>query len=358
MDQPITSYGRLLDVVRALIDAAPEAMLVVADDVRILAANPPSYILLPALRLADPVHKIIRFPAVLDAVQRVHDSGASELVLWRERVPVERHFDVKITALDIAGFERMIVISLRDLTEAMKVEKMRSTFIANVSHELRTPLASMLGFIETLQGPARDDAQARGRFLDIMRAQGRRMARLIDDLLSLSRIEQNAHMRPSQSIDLVLIVHHVIDTLTPVAHEAHIDIVLTAPPTLMMTGERDEMLRVAENLIENAIKYGSCADGTRRRVEVTIAQEGQEAVFAVRDYGDGIAPEHVPRLTERFYRVDASASRAKGGTGLGLAIVKHIVAHHRGRLTIESRPNEGALFRITFPLPAAAPAGP
>jgi two-component system, OmpR family, phosphate regulon sensor histidine kinase PhoR len=338
------------DVISALIEAVPVAMIVVGDDDRLTAANQAAYLLLPTVHKGDPLHKMMRAPDVLDAVRRVRLTGVCEGVIWRERVPLERHFDVTISPLNVEGCERAIVIVLRDLTDAMKVEKMRSTFIANVSHELRTPLASMLGFIETLQGPARDDPAARTRFLDIMRTQGRRMARLIDDLLSLSRIEQNAHMRPSETIDLVSIAHHVIDTLTPAAREAHIELVLSAPSSLKIMGERDEMVRVAENIIENAIKYGSSDDGSAMRVEVRLAQEGREAVFEVRDYGPGIPAEHVPRLTERFYRVDAGASRAKGGTGLGLAIVKHIVAHHRGRLTIESRPNEGATFRITLPM--------
>jgi two-component system, OmpR family, phosphate regulon sensor histidine kinase PhoR len=339
-----------INLVRSLIDVVPDAMVVVGADLRVLAANQPAYTYLPMLRIDDPLHKVLRAPDVLDAVSRVFDTQKCETVVWRERVPVERSFDVKIAPLDVEGFGPTIVLSLRDLTEALKVEKMRSTFIANVSHELRTPLASMLGFIETLQGPARDDPNARARFLDIMRTQGRRMARLIDDLLSLSRIEQNAHMRPNESVDLVLIVHHVIDTLTPMARDAHIEIALSAPPKLVIAGERDEMMRVVENLIENAIKYGSSDDGTVARVDVTLAQDGQDALLSVRDYGAGIAPEHLPRLTERFYRVDAGASRAKGGTGLGLAIVKHIVAHHRGRLSIESKPQQGALFRITLPL--------
>lgn len=350
MSQELKSQTNIADVMAAIIEAAPDPMLVVGDDFRISAANQSFLALMPAVQLGDGLHKIIRAPDVLDAVQHVRTTGHAACVSWRERVPVERHFDVHVTRVQCGDAASVVIMSLRDLTEAMKVEKMRSTFIANVSHELRTPLASMLGFIDTLQGPARDDAQARGKFLDIMRAQGRRMARLIDDLLSLSRIEQNAHMRPNADVDLAVIVRHVIDTLAPVAQEAHVDVVLSAPASLKLIADRDEMVRVAENLIENAIKYGSSDEGAPMRVDVTLRREDDEAIFEVRDYGAGIAPEHVPRLTERFYRVDAGASRAKGGTGLGLAIVKHIVAHHRGRMNIESRPHEGAAFRISLPI--------
>lgn len=248
----------------------------------------------------------------------------------------------------------MLVLSLVDCTEARRIERMRADFIANASHELRTPLASLLGFVETLQGPARDDAAARTRFLDIMAAQGRRMARLIDDLLSLSRIEQMLHLRPSRPVDLVLIVRHVADTLGPLAREKQVTLAVAADGPVMVTGERDELVRVAENLIENAIKYG-CTDmadggGGADRVEITVSRSVRDGVLTVRDHGPGIARLHLPRLTERFYRVDVGHSRAQGGTGLGLALVKHILARHRGHLSIESQEGQGSSFVATVPL--------
>ena len=226
---------------------------------------------------------------------------------------------------------------------------MRADFIANASHELRTPLASLLGFIDTLQGPAKDDPRAREKFLAIMRDQGRRMARLIDDLLSLSRIEQKQHVRPSAAVDLSLAVRHVTDTLAPMAKELGVEIVLDLEEGVVVTGDRDELVRVAENLIENAIKYGSRGEGDDR-IEVTVGRNAKEGWLAVRDYGCGIAGEHIPRLTERFYRVDAGQSRAKNGTGLGLAIVKHILARHRGRLTVSSKLAKGSTFTAFAPL--------
>jgi two-component system phosphate regulon sensor histidine kinase PhoR len=306
----------------------------------------------PGLRIGEPLVLSLRSPDVLDAVSRVLAGGPAETAVWRERGHVERVFEATVGPLIISSNPntRRAVLTLRDLTEARRLERTRVDFIANASHELRTPLASVLGFIETLQGAAKDDSAARERFLSIMREQARRMSRLIEDLLSLSRIEQNEHLRPVAPVDLVGIVGHVVDTLTPMATEHHVAIEMRAPPELILKGERDELLRVAENLIENAIKYGCRDDGGPSIVEIDIAGEGREATFIVRDHGAGIASEYLPRLTERFYRVDAGASRAKGGTGLGLAIVKHIVARHRGRLSIESKPGQGSTFRVSMPI--------
>jgi two-component system phosphate regulon sensor histidine kinase PhoR len=227
---------------------------------------------------------------------------------------------------------------------------MRADFVANASHELRTPLASLSGFIDTLQGPARGDASARERFLGIMVDQARRMSRLIDDLLSLSRVELNEHVRPQTVVDLSPIVSHVCDTLSPLARDRGVELVVTGKDSaLPVQGERDELIRLFENLVENALKYG--APG--KRVEVAMEQDANDALVTVRDFGPGIAREHLPRLTERFYRVDAETSRAEGGTGLGLAIVKHILARHRGRLSIESELGQGAQFVVRIPLSTA-----
>ncbi len=331
-------------LVSSLIAAMPDPVIVVNSTDRVIAFNPPALALLPALRLEEMLVLSIRSPVVLDAVSAARASGRAQNVSLLERVPVERLFDVHVAA--IRGFE-LIALTLHDLTESRRVERMRVDFVANASHELRTPLASLLGFVETLQGPARDDPKARGRFLEIMGQQARRMARLVDDLLSLSRIEQNQHVRPETPVDLVGIVRHVADTFGPGARDAGIELKIDAPPELIVRGDRDELIRIVENLIENALKYG--ADGDDKRVDVVVSAQNGDAVFAVRDHGPGIAPEHLPRLTERFYRVDAGQSRARGGTGLGLAIVKHIVARHRGRLRIESRPGEGAEFTIQIP---------
>jgi two-component system phosphate regulon sensor histidine kinase PhoR len=216
---------------------------------------------------------------------------------------------------------------------------------------LRTPLAALSGFIDTLQGPAKEDAKARERFLSIMHAQATRMARLIDDLLSLSRVELSAHVRPESSVDIVPIIRQVADGLEPLARERQVEIEIELPPTpVTIAGDREELLRLFENLIENALKYG--ASGGRVIVslkEAANAEGAPEIRVMVRDFGPGIAPEHLPRLTERFYRVDVGDSRAQGGTGLGLSLVKHILNRHRGRLLIESVPRHGATFTACFP---------
>ena len=330
------------------IEALPGPVLVIGQDQRICAANASARALLPALRTNAALPLVIRSPDVLDAAARVLGGGEATTTMLHERVPVERLFEVHAAPLIEEGVT-FVILTLRDLTDARRVEKMRVDFIANASHELRTPLASLLGFIETLQGAAKDDAGARERFLAIMRDQGRRMARLIDDLLSLSQIEQQEHLRPISPVDLVEVARHCIDALTPVAQENAVRIVIDAPDTLVVTGDRDELTRVAENLIENAIKYGASDDGAETSVEVKLYVDQGFARLSVRDHGPGIAPEHLPRLTERFYRVDAGKSRAKGGTGLGLALVKHIVARHRGVLRVWSLPGEGAEFTVELP---------
>ena len=339
---PTTSF------IAAFCEAMPNPVLAVSNAGRVLAANRFAKAVLPNLKIGGTLAFAVRDPAVLDGVALVLATGMTEQVAWRDRVPVERVFDVTIAPLDRAGEERAAVLTLSDLTEAVRVERMRADFVANASHELRTPLASLLGFVETLQGPAREDPRARDRFLAIMGEQARRMARLIDDLLSLSRIEQHLHLRPSEPVDLAAAVRHVADTLGPLAHDTDVTLVVEAAGAAVVGGDWDELVRVAENLIENAIKYGASA--TCGRVEISVDILRCDARLTVRDHGPGIAAEHIPRLTERFYRIDAGQSRLKGGTGLGLAIVKHIVARHRGRLQIESELGHGTLFTVTIPL--------
>ncbi len=331
----------------ALFNALRDPALLVGPDTRLRALNAPMRALLPAARAGDPLALTLRSPDVLDAATRVLAGGPAEGVIWRERVPVERVFDAHVAPLELAE-GTLCMLTLRETTDALRVERMRSDFIANVSHELRTPLASVLGFVETLQGPARDDPNARVRFLGIMRDQARRMQRLIDDLLSLSRIEQQAHLRPNAPVDFVGVVRHVVDGLDLIAKENRVTLQIEAPPTLIIPGDRDELIRLVENLVGNAITYGSLPDRVTN-VEISVAQQGDQARLRVRDHGKGIARADLPRLTERFYRADAGASRAKGGTGLGLALVKHIVARHRGRLSITSEPGEGACFEALLP---------
>jgi two-component system phosphate regulon sensor histidine kinase PhoR len=297
-------------------------------------------------------------PDLVDAIRRAAKRREPQRVEFFERVPRDRWFEAFVTPVRLAtggeGAVDILLMTFNDLTPLRRVEEMRADFIANASHELRTPLAALLGFIETLQGTAKDDTAARAKFLAIMEGQATRMARLIDDLLSLSRIELNVHLQPNTPVDLAPIVRQVVDGLQTLARDRGVEIKVAAlPDTLTVLGDRDELIRALENLVENALKYGAVG----KRVDITVTH-GQtragtpEARVTVRDYGPGIAPEHLPRLTERFYRVDVADSRAQGGTGLGLALVKHVLNRHGGRLTIESTLGAGATFTMHLPLRA------
>ncbi len=341
-----------LKVVAALLAAIPDTVAAVDATDRVVATNAPAVALLPALKAGVPLALHLRSPDVLDAISKARATNATVRASWSMRAPVERFFDVSATPIKDLACSPLVILHLREISETRRFERMRVDFVANASHELRTPLASLLGFIETIQGPARDDEKARARFLTIMQEQARRMARLVDDLLSLSRIEQHLHLQPKDCVDITSLLRHVGDTLAPLARDSGVDLAFEMAGPAMVSGDRDQLVRVAENLVENAIKYGA-SDARDRRVVVAVTRSKGNAVIAVRDFGEGIAPEHLPRLTERFYRVDAGESRAKGGTGLGLAIVKHVVARHRGRLKIESIRGQGSTFQVYLPLHAA-----
>jgi two-component system, OmpR family, phosphate regulon sensor histidine kinase PhoR len=346
-------------VIDALLGGLPDP--VIALDLRgaVVALNAQAVAITPALRRGEPLSLGLRNPEVLEAVRRASTSGGVQSVEFFVRVPMERWYDATVRPIQLAADataipRTILLMTFRDLTPLHRVEEMRADFVANASHELRTPLAALSGFIETLRGSARDDPAARDRFLAIMQAQATRMARLIDDLLSLSRIELSAHLRPDKEVDLVSIIRQVADGLQVLASDRDVEVRVMLPPDrVAVRGDRDEVLRVLENLVENALKYAASG----KRVDITLSTtEGsgapREALIAVRDYGPGIAPEHLPRLTERFYRVDVAESRAQGGTGLGLALVKHILNRHGGRLAIESVPGQGATFTVHLPLAA------
>jgi len=352
----------MIDVIAAL----PDPTILLGADGRVVTLNAQAATLAPSLKPGELAMLALRIPEVIEAVRRAGVSRRPERAEFAERVPSERWFEVIVTPMPEPQTNgapprvgQRLLLTFRDLSPIRRVEEMRVDFVANASHELRTPLAALSGFIETLKGPARNDLAARERFLDIMEAQAKRMARLIDDLLSLSRIELSAHMRPQTPVELVPIVRQVVDALQMLARDRGVTVTIAAPKEpLVVSGDRDELIRVFENLIENALKYGASG----KRVEITLSRAfnvggGEEAVAAVRDYGPGISAEHLPRLTERFYRVDVTESRAQGGTGLGLALVKHIINRHRGRLNIESRSGEGATFIVRLPISTAAASG-
>ncbi|WP_037066640.1 phosphate regulon sensor histidine kinase PhoR [Allorhizobium undicola] len=287
-----------------------------------------------------------RSPNILDMMRETIKSGRPNQIEHSEFLPSERVFIVRIAPLMVPQRARpLYLMTFRDISELRRIDRMRSDFVANASHELRTPLASLRGFIETLLGPARNDARAQERFLNIMLEQATRMSRLVDDLLSLSRLELKAHLAPAQKVELAPVLTHVRDSLAPLAGELDVDVRLHLPDgPVEVVGERDELIQVFENLIENACKYGQ--EG--KLVDVTLRRRDGVVEVAVTDKGPGIAPEHVPRLTERFYRVSVADSRSKKGTGLGLAIVKHILTRHRARLIVRSDVGQGTEFTVRF----------
>jgi two-component system phosphate regulon sensor histidine kinase PhoR len=252
-----------------------------------------------------------------------------------------------------------VVLVLRDETRAKRAEQSRADFVANATHELRSPLAALIGFIETLRGPASGDATARDRFLGIMQAEAQRMARLIEDLMSLSRVEINEHVAPRDRVDVREVLAAVAETLAVRAEQRRMKIALDVPNDLpAVMGDMDQLTQVFHNLVDNAVKYGRAGTHIRIVARVVDPMPGAHSTgvsVAVADEGDGIEPSHLPRLTERFYRADKGRSRQLGGTGLGLAIVKHILNRHRGRLTIESTVGEGSTFTVLLPTGAAVP---
>jgi two-component system phosphate regulon sensor histidine kinase PhoR len=340
----------------AALAAIPEPLLMIDGRRRIVHANEAATALLG--RRAEPgdLAGALRNPALLSAVDALlrgdADGGPGQGIEFQLSGATERVLRARLARINGPAVDGAVaLLILDDITALKRTEQMRADFIANAGHELRTPLAALLGFIETLLGPARDDAAARERFLAIMHEQARRMTRLVDDLLSLSRIELNEHVAPTGRVALAPVIEEIARGLELRAAERGIRIVASLPPDLPeVQGDRDELMQVFQNLLDNAIKYA------RPHSEVTVtgrfvgtAGNGAAAPqvrVAVADQGEGIAAEHIPRLTERFYRVDSARSRQLGGTGLGLAIVKHLVNRHRGRLEIDSRLGQGSTFTV------------
>ncbi len=341
--------------VSAVVAGMPDPAVLLDRAGRVIHLNAAAAQLAPALRKNELAQFALRSPEIITALREAIATTETRRATYLDHVPVDRWMELIVTPVPVptlfGGMDRCMLMTFHDQTPLRRVEEMRADFVANASHELRTPLAALSGFIDTLQGPAKDDAKARERFLGIMHTQATRMARLIDDLLSLSRVELSAHVRPDAVVDIVPIIRQVADGLELLARERQVAINIELPDApVVIAGDREELLRLFENLIENALKYG--ASGGRVVVSLTSAMSGEgvpEFRVMVRDFGPGIAPEHLPRLTERFYRVDVGDSRAQGGTGLGLSLVKHIVNRHRGRLLIESVPKKGATFTACFP---------
>lgn len=333
----------------AVLNALQEAVFILDNDRKVKFANDVADRVFGEKFIGLDFIQVVRHPdcvKTIDLVANGQNSAATNVMFER---PVKALF--KMLASDIGSEE--ILVSFLDISDLREAEQMRSDFVANVSHELRSPLTSIAGFIETLQGPAYDDEAARTRFLELMDREAKRMVRLISDLLSLSKVEANMRVRPQGSADIVAIAKQVQVSLEEQAANDGSKInIHTTQPNHFIPGNSDELTQVLQNLIENALKYGA----PNTAVDVTIGAKNNVAGISgdilcveVRDHGEGIAGEHIGRLTERFYRVDAHRSRDMGGTGLGLAIVKHIVNHHRGRVHIESEVGVGSTFSVFLP---------
>ena len=344
-----------VELERAL-DALPEPLLLLGVDRKIVRANQAATTLLGREVVGRHIAASLRNPALIEAVERSLDGGDGHDVEFTLPAPIERTFAARVEPLsEPREGGAAVLLALVDFTAVRRTDQMRADFVANASHEIRTPLATLMGFVETLQGSARDDPAARERFLAIMDQHGRRMARLVEDLLSLSRIEMNEHTPPTDAVLLPPLLAHVRNTLAWQSDKRGVTVAIETqddmPPVI---GDADELTQVFLNLVDNAIKYGDAEETitvTARREEEPqaagwiAAKDGAVAVSIV-DRGAGIPREHLPRLTERFYRVDKARSRELGGTGLGLAIVKHIVNRHRGALTIDSASGEGSTFTV------------
>jgi len=365
---------------QTIIEKLPTPVLLIGPGGRIERANPAARAFLALGAEGGLLSTVLRQPRVLEAVSRALRGEKVETVEYSTLAPIESHVrayveSIRLPAAGPMPFRAMLVLA--DNTSSKRAERMRADFLANASHELRTPLASLSGFIETLSGPARDDEEARERFLAIMTEQTGRMRRLIDDLLSLSRVEMNEHLPPAGTADLELIVHDVSQALAPMAAQRNIALELESTGSgAPVRGDRDQLYEVIENLAENALKYSpdgatvtisiaygrtrNAAEHLRERINpqsgrLTLAApaldpDARYGVVRVRDAGPGIERRYLPRLSERFFRVDGQKSGPTSGTGLGLAIVKHIVTRHRGGFTVESAPDAGSVFSVFFPV--------
>ena len=338
----------------AVFATLPDPVMMLDSEQQVIRANRAAEALLQEPLAGRALPGLLRHPGLFAAIDAALTEGSGRKVEISLPVPVERQLiaHVEPLARPLPDGTAAILV-LHDVTAMMRADRMRADFIANASHELRTPLSTLIGFLETLAGPARSDPDAQARFLPIMLEQGRRMARLVSDLLSLSQIELNEHTPPSGTVDLGPLLKSVAESLALKAAGRGMAIRLELQPMGPVIGDAEELTQVIQNLVDNAVKYGAAGtevrvvagpvEATSLRVPRRLA--GGVAVSVI-DRGEGILREHLPRLTERFYRVDSARSRELGGTGLGLAIVKHILNRHRGHLEIESTLKEGSRFTV------------
>ncbi|WP_170330127.1 sensor histidine kinase [Ruegeria arenilitoris] len=344
------------DLLAEFVSAIPMPALMVDQTERIIAANTDAKTFLAQNIVGRHFATILRQPQVIEAIeQALRTKGPAKTRHLSNDGAQDTTFEVECRYLNGVGAVSggaMLAI-FQDVTHVEQASQMRRDFVANVSHELRTPLTALMGFIETLRGPAREDAAARDRFLQIMTDEANRMNRLVGDLLSLNRVESEERVRPKEQLELTGLLQSTLNSLRPLAEDAEVQLTLMAPDDpVSLIGDNDQLRQVFTNLIENGIKYGGSGGSVEIRVlpsERDSAMRGPAVRVQVIDKGPGIDAVHLPRLTERFYRADSHRSRQLGGTGLGLAIVKHIINRHRGRLRVESDLGKGATFTVILP---------
>jgi len=338
---------------RAMLRGLPSPLIVMSVKGRVIYANDAASAMVAHAQPGAHISNLFRAPEFVAALNNAVQTGKGQTVAFSARLGTERLLEAQIGLLPKGndfGVTAHTILQIEDRTEARRVETLRRDFVANASHELRTPLASIIGYIETLRGAAQDDPEAQAEFLGIMARQAGRMQGLVDDLMSLSRIEMNEHQRPDKRCDIAEIATECARALAPASLLEDVKVILpSSSAPAFVVGDRDQLQQVLTNLIDNAVKYS----GQGGKVTVSLANDSSRypgmTGLRVSDTGPGIAREHLPRLTERFYRINIAKSRDKGGTGLGLAIVKHILNRHAGRLDIESTLGVGSKFTVWIP---------
>jgi len=359
-------------------DNIADAVAIIDQRERVIYANAAAQELLQISELGRPLSTYIREPRVKTVVQDALAGRTTEAVTYHIEDPANSYIRLAASSFTLGAADKprpMALLFFYDVTEYNLVDSQRADFLANASHELKTPIASLLGYIETLQGHAKNDPEAREKFLGIMQSQAQRMQRLINDLLSLRRIEQVEHIAPSETADLHLAAKAAIEAEALFAQKRHIKITLNSKKACFVMGYQDELIQLILNLLDNAIKIS--ADKTEISISIALIEKwtpGQafsQSSFSssaatrriispstpdrpyyllkIRDQGPGFAREHLPRIGERFYRIAGDLNSQEKGTGLGLAIVKHITRRHRGGLLIESAAGEGTEFTALFP---------
>ena len=335
----------------SIVDGFPRPVILIASSERIEQANPPARAMFGEAIVGRHFVTVLRQPSLIEAIERaLLDKTLQSARHFSNEAGRETMFQVHCAPVEGGG----VLLSFDDITHVREAEQIRRDFVANVSHELRTPLTALLGFIETLQGPAKSDPAAQERFLGIMSREASRMNRLVQDLLSLSRVETEERVRPKEPVDVYRTMGMAMNALTPMAETAGVGFEMRgAEGPILVPGDRDQLGQVFTNLLENGLKYGSkggivIVDFSLSARDVRL--RGPGVAIKVIDKGEGFDPIHIPRLTERFYRVDSHRSREMGGTGLGLAIVKHIINRHRGHMRVETAPGQGSQFTVFLPI--------